>query len=87
MNVKSPNNTSKWQMGFNSAFKVLRSPLERNNLLFQTFKIVFLAGVPYNFIFVRCSRLHNIIPAFVTQSKGFENKICQMIDVGKEAEN
>jgi hypothetical protein len=24
MNVKSPNNTSKWQMGFNSAFKGLR---------------------------------------------------------------
>jgi hypothetical protein len=23
MNVKSPNNTSKWQMGFNSAFKEL----------------------------------------------------------------
>jgi hypothetical protein len=23
MNVKSPNNTSKWQMGFNSAFKGL----------------------------------------------------------------
>jgi hypothetical protein len=23
INVKSPNNTSKWQMGFNSAFKVL----------------------------------------------------------------
>jgi hypothetical protein len=25
INVKSPNNTSKWQMGFNSAFKVLSS--------------------------------------------------------------
>jgi hypothetical protein len=24
MNVKSPNNTSKWQMGFNSAFKGLK---------------------------------------------------------------
>jgi hypothetical protein len=24
INVKPPNNTSKWQMGFNSAFKVLR---------------------------------------------------------------
>jgi hypothetical protein len=24
MNVKSPNNASKWQMGFNSAFKGLR---------------------------------------------------------------
>jgi hypothetical protein len=23
INVKSPNNISKWQMGFNSAFKVL----------------------------------------------------------------
>ena len=26
INVKSPNNTSKWQMGFNSAFKGLISP-------------------------------------------------------------
>jgi len=25
MNVKSPNNTSKWQMGFNSAFKGLNN--------------------------------------------------------------
>jgi hypothetical protein len=25
MNVKPPNNTSKWQMGFNSAFKGLRT--------------------------------------------------------------
>jgi hypothetical protein len=24
INVKSPNNTSKWQMGFNSAFKWLK---------------------------------------------------------------
>jgi hypothetical protein len=27
MNGKSPNNTSKWQLGFNSAFKGLRSDL------------------------------------------------------------
>jgi len=27
INVKSPNNTSKWQMGFNSAFKGLRVSL------------------------------------------------------------
>ena len=27
INVKSPNNTSKWQMGFNSAFKGLKSIL------------------------------------------------------------
>jgi hypothetical protein len=26
INVKSPNNISKWQMGFNSAFKGLSSP-------------------------------------------------------------
>jgi hypothetical protein len=29
INVKSPNNTSKWQMGFNSAFKGLRKPSYR----------------------------------------------------------
>jgi hypothetical protein len=28
INVKSPNNTSKWQMGFNSAFKGLRNDLK-----------------------------------------------------------
>jgi hypothetical protein len=33
INVKSPNNTSKWQMGFNSAFKGLIS-LNDNSLLF-----------------------------------------------------
>jgi hypothetical protein len=27
INVKSPNNTSKWQMGFNSAFKGLRGKM------------------------------------------------------------
>jgi hypothetical protein len=27
INVKSPNNTSKWQMGFNSAFKGLTAPI------------------------------------------------------------
>jgi hypothetical protein len=25
INIKSPNNTSKWQMGYNSAFKVLKA--------------------------------------------------------------
>jgi hypothetical protein len=28
INVKSPNNTSKWQMGFNSAFKGLKRLLD-----------------------------------------------------------
>jgi hypothetical protein len=31
INVKSPNNTSKWQMGFNSAFKGLTEEMEINN--------------------------------------------------------
>jgi hypothetical protein len=29
MNVKSPNNTSKWQMGFNSAFKGLNVVVDK----------------------------------------------------------
>jgi hypothetical protein len=29
INVKSPNNISKWQMGFNSAFKGLKMSLEK----------------------------------------------------------
>jgi hypothetical protein len=31
INVKSPNNTSKWQMGFNSAFKGLISKMLKMN--------------------------------------------------------
>jgi hypothetical protein len=34
INVKSPNNTSKWQMGFNSAFKGLNLRLYKQVLLF-----------------------------------------------------
>ena len=33
MNVKSPNNTSKWQMGFNSAFKGLKAVAAQYKLL------------------------------------------------------
>jgi hypothetical protein len=33
-NVKSPNNTSNWQMGFNSAFKGLK--VKRNQKLVQS---------------------------------------------------
>jgi hypothetical protein len=32
INVKSPNNISKWQMGFNSAFEGLNATLPRNFL-------------------------------------------------------
>ena len=32
INVKSPNNISEWQMGFNSAFKGLMSSLNENQL-------------------------------------------------------
>jgi hypothetical protein len=34
--VKSPNNTSKWQMGFNSAFKGLKYYFLRNFKIFST---------------------------------------------------
>jgi hypothetical protein len=45
--VKSPNNTSKWQMGFNSAFKGLIStvlqtdvwPISKETLIRKHFKI------------------------------------------------
>jgi hypothetical protein len=30
INVKSPNNTSKWQLGFNSAFKGLKNDRHQN---------------------------------------------------------
>jgi hypothetical protein len=32
INVKSPNNASKWQMGFNSAFKGLKKMPENTNV-------------------------------------------------------
>jgi hypothetical protein len=32
INVKSPNNTSKWQIGFNSAFKGLKVYIKYNPL-------------------------------------------------------
>jgi hypothetical protein len=44
MNVKSPNNTSKWQMGFNSAFKGLKMEgihffyFVYNGLFYNSFK-------------------------------------------------
>jgi hypothetical protein len=33
INFKSPNNTSKWQMGFNSAFKELRDMIVANYIV------------------------------------------------------
>jgi hypothetical protein len=33
INVKSPNNISKWQMGFNSAFKGLILPINCKNFV------------------------------------------------------
>jgi hypothetical protein len=35
INVKSPNNISKWQMGFNSAFKGLTQQHEEHSRLFK----------------------------------------------------
>jgi hypothetical protein len=35
INVKSPNNTSKWQMGFNSAFKGLTVLIEPTSAILQ----------------------------------------------------
>ena len=40
INVKSPNNTSKWQMGFNSAFKGLNSILLLFTPLYYSFSLL-----------------------------------------------
>jgi hypothetical protein len=44
MNVKSPNNTSKWQMGFNSAFKGLkvyyRAFYKHNGIISMKLKLI-----------------------------------------------
>ena len=43
INVKSPNNASKWQMGFNSAFKGL-SDLARYSLPVRSFMLYTKTG-------------------------------------------
>jgi hypothetical protein len=44
INVKSPNNISKWQMGFNSAFKGLNKFLDFNVSFFAGFRVFELQG-------------------------------------------
>jgi hypothetical protein len=51
INVKSPNNTSKWQMGFNSAFEGLMKYLNHH----LSHKITFLSA---QLLYIFCE--HNI---------------------------
>jgi hypothetical protein len=44
LNVKSPNNISKWQMGFNSAFKGLK-PWVMNSAILESWEDKFFLGV------------------------------------------
>ena len=44
-NVKSPNNTSKWQMGFNSAFKGLIRHEQNMMIMIMIVIIIFMACV------------------------------------------
>jgi hypothetical protein len=46
INVKSPNNTSKWQMGFNSAFKGLTILFSSTNPNLRINLIVVTMGPP-----------------------------------------
>jgi hypothetical protein len=53
INVKSPNNTSKWQMGFNSAFKGLNTelnPICHLLTLLGAHHIFHVSGVKVNFV-------------------------------------
>jgi hypothetical protein len=54
VNVKSPNNTSKWQMGFNSAFKGL-SQLSR--FIFGVKNVLFLCMKNFDFGGTECLHL------------------------------
>ena len=47
INVKSPNNTSKWQMGFNSAFKGLKQPATWAKYMHPTFPHLFISFKTY----------------------------------------
>jgi hypothetical protein len=57
INVKSPNNTRKWQMGFNSAFKglteLLLEEILKENYTFMGIAIyVYLLQTEFDFQFV-----------------------------------
>jgi hypothetical protein len=52
INVKSPNNLSEWQMGFNSAFKGLRV---RNDIKIERI----MKSVPHKHIRFECSQIMN----------------------------
>jgi hypothetical protein len=58
INVKSPNNTSKWQMGFNSAFKGLNRseghiwPIENNVAVFVYSQVTSGRGLSFRYIAV-----------------------------------
>jgi hypothetical protein len=51
INVKSPNNISKWQMEFNSAFKGLKLPLRVTNSadLWNQPKATYISTTSYSF--------------------------------------
>jgi hypothetical protein len=51
INVKSPNNISKWQMGFNSAFKGLTRTEVVKRILKYIFKIIFIHTYSSNDMF------------------------------------
>jgi hypothetical protein len=78
INVKSPNNISKWQMGFNSAFKGLNEVWWYTLLLFSLratcpahlifldFIIRTIFGEQYRSLsFSLCSFLHSVVTSFL----------------------
>jgi hypothetical protein len=69
-NVKSPNNNSKWQMGFNSAFKGLKSKESENEtgkiVSLHLYKYIFICSLYVLIMFIlgsRCLSLHNALLA------------------------
>jgi hypothetical protein len=55
INVKSPNNISKWQMGFNSAFKGLIV------LVAVSFTALYVAKIPLPFLYFCCKILRGSV--------------------------
>jgi hypothetical protein len=72
INVKSPNNISKWQMGFNSAFKGLTENFIYLKLS-GNLQLIYSAATFSNFVF-RTKRLFMYVEVFRIKAHYFSNQ-------------
>jgi hypothetical protein len=95
MNFKSPNNTSKWQMGFNSAFKGLNRFSEHREVQARSGKAnahkaasficaVNIGNVPVCVLYLIQSRSVRVITFYVEQKVFICNKLAKYVSWGKK---